>query len=97
MVNEPPSILPAVSAECECQWKPRAVRFGANRMSFAPPVIRILTDQDEGMGPEVEDYVACWFEIAMTGVEGEGTKQIVTLGTDFKYSLNDRHVTVRKS
>jgi hypothetical protein len=70
-------------------------------------VSRILTDQDEGMGPEVGDYVACWFEIDMTGVEGEDAKQIslradawasaMTLGTDFKYSLNGRHVTVLKS
>jgi hypothetical protein len=60
-------------------------------------VNRILTDEDEGMGPEIEDYVACWFEIELVGIEGEGAKQIVTLGTDFKYSLNGRHVTVRKS
>ena len=70
-------------------------------------VSRILTDQDEGMGPEVEDYVACWFEIDITGFEGEDVTQIslradawasaMTLGTDFKYSLNGRHVTLRKS
>jgi len=70
-------------------------------------VSTILTDHDEGMGPEVEDYVACWFEIDMTCVEGEDATQIslradawasaMTLGTDFKYSLNGRHVTVRKS
>jgi hypothetical protein len=70
-------------------------------------VSRILTDQDEGMGLEVEDYIACWFEIDMTGIEGEHATQIslradawasaVTLGTDFKYSFNGRHVTVRKA
>jgi hypothetical protein len=60
-------------------------------------VSRILTDQEEGVGPEVEDYVASWFEIEVTGVEGEGAKQIVTLNTDFNYWLNGRHVTVRKS
>jgi hypothetical protein len=70
-------------------------------------VSRILTDRDEGMGPEVEDYVACWLEINMTRIEGEHATQIslradawalaMTLGTDFKYSLNGRHVTVRKS
>lgn len=26
-------------------------------------VSRLLTDGDEGMGPEVEDYIACWCEI----------------------------------
>ena len=70
-------------------------------------VSRILTDRDEGMGPEVEEYVAVWFEIEMTGIEGEHATQIslradawalaMTLGTDLKYSLNGRHVTVRKS
>jgi hypothetical protein len=24
---------------------------------------RLLTDRDEGMGSEVEDYAACWIEI----------------------------------
>ena len=37
-------------------------------------VNRILTDQEEGMGPEIEDYVACWFEIELAGIEGEGAK-----------------------
>jgi hypothetical protein len=58
-------------------------------------VSKILTDRDEGMGPEIEDYVACWFELDMTCVEGEDAKQIMILCTDFKYSLNGRHVTVR--
>jgi len=59
------------------------------------------------MGTEIQDYVACWFEIHMTGVGGKDTEQIslrddawasaVTFGTDFKYSLNGRHVTMRKS
>ena len=26
-------------------------------------VRRLLTDRDEGMGMEVEDYIACWIEI----------------------------------
>jgi hypothetical protein len=26
---------------------------------------RLLTDLDEGMGIEVEDYVACWIEITV--------------------------------
>lgn len=26
---------------------------------------RLLTDRDEGMGTEVEDYIACWMEITV--------------------------------
>lgn len=69
-------------------------------------VSRILTDEDECMGPEIEDYVACWFEIEMASVEGEGAEQFslradawkrtVTFSTDFKYSLDGRRVAVRK-
>ena len=70
-------------------------------------VSRILTDQEEGMGPEIEDYVACWFEIDVADAEGEDTTRVslrvdaselaMALGTDFKYSLDGRNVTVRKS
>jgi len=28
-------------------------------------VSRLLTDRDEGMGTEVEDYTACWIEITV--------------------------------
>ncbi len=69
-------------------------------------VNRILTDNDESMGPEVEDYVACWFEIEVIKVEGEDAARhqrtdawtcAVALCTDFKYTLDGRRVTVRKS
>lgn len=69
-------------------------------------VSRILTDEDECMGPEIGDYVASWFEIEMAGAEGEAAAQAslradawrrtVTLGTDYKYSLDGRRVVVRK-
>ena len=69
-------------------------------------VSRILSDSDEGMGTVVEDYVACWYEIEMTGVEGEGNaefasqpdawKRTVTLCTDYRYSLDGRRVALRK-
>lgn len=67
---------------------------------------RVLTDDDECMGPEVRDYVAAWFEIELAVAESEDAGQhslrddawrrTMTLGTDFRYSLDGRRVAVRK-
>ena len=57
---------------------------------------RLLTDRDEGMGIEVEDYIACWIEITVHEPRDMDPKQIVLLGTDFQYWLNGRQVTLRK-
>ena len=59
-------------------------------------VRRLLTDQDEGMGSEVEDYTACWIEIAVDEPSDMDAKQVVLLGTDFQYRLNGRRVAIRK-
>jgi hypothetical protein len=58
-------------------------------------VDRLMTDQDEGMGLEVEEYAVCWIEITLER-RGMGAKQVVLLGTDFQYRLNGRRVTLRK-
>lgn len=57
---------------------------------------RLLTDRDEGMSTEVEDYTACWIEITVDEPSDMDAKQIVLLGTDFQYRLNGRPVTLRK-
>ena len=57
---------------------------------------RLLTDCQEGMGIEVEDYVACWIEITVDQPSDIESKQVVLLGMDFQYRLNGRRVTVRK-
>jgi hypothetical protein len=54
---------------------------------------RLLTDWEEGMGVEIEDYTACWIEITVDG----GAKQVVLLGTDSQYWMNGRRVILRKS
>src|ERR1700760_2009669 len=68
---------------------------------------RILSDEDESMGPEIEEYVVSWFEIEMLDAddasaaqaasEADAWRRTVTLGTDFQYSLDGRRVAVRKS
>jgi hypothetical protein len=59
-------------------------------------VSRLLTDRDEGMGIEVEDYVACWMEITVVEPGNVDPKQVLFLGTDFQCWLNGRVVTLRK-
>jgi hypothetical protein len=60
-------------------------------------VTRFMSDEDLGIGPEIEDYVACWVEVALDGVAGDGARQILTMGTDSRYSINGRHVQLRKA
>ena len=55
-----------------------------------------LTDGDEGMGIEVEDYIACWMEITVAEPSDMDPKQVVLLGTDFQCRLNGRRVTLRR-
>jgi hypothetical protein len=58
-------------------------------------VTRTLSDKEEGLGPEIEDYVACWIEISLDG-ETCPTMNNVVLMTNCRYSLDGRFVTVRK-
>ena len=57
---------------------------------------RLLTDWEEGMGVEIEDYTACWIEITVDEPSYMDAKQVVLLGTDFQCRLNGRPVTLRK-
>ena len=59
-------------------------------------VRRLATDWDEGMGVEIEDYVACWIEITVDQPSDRDARQFVLLGTDSQYRLNGRRVIVRK-
>jgi hypothetical protein len=57
---------------------------------------RLLSDRDEGMGIEVEEYIAWWIEIIVDEPRDTDASQVVLLGTDFQYRLNGRRVTLRK-
>ena len=59
-------------------------------------VDRLLTDRDEGMGSEVEDYIARWMEITVDEPSDMDAKQVVLLGADFQPRLSGRLVTLRK-
>jgi len=58
-------------------------------------VIRTLSDEEEGLGPEAEDYVACWFELQCEGENSPRLSKLVFM-TDDRYLLDGRHVTIRK-
>jgi len=59
-------------------------------------VERLLSDRDEGMGIEVDEYIAWWIEITVDEPSDMDANQVVLLGTDFQYRLNGRLVTIRK-
>jgi hypothetical protein len=50
----------------------------------------------KGMSTEIEDYTACWIEIAVDQPSDMDAKQVVLLGTDFQYRLNGRPVILLK-
>jgi hypothetical protein len=56
---------------------------------------RLLSDRNEGMGIEIEDYTACWIEITVDEPDMDA-KQVVLLGMDFQHRLNGRRVTLGK-
>lgn len=68
----------------------------ATAMTICATVVRLLSDRDEGMGIEVEDYTARWIEIRVDELSDMDAKQVVLFGTDFEYRLNGRRVTLRK-
>lgn len=70
---------------------------GSPGTTIRATVGRQLTDREEGMGVEIEDYIACWIEITVDGLSDLDAKQVVLLGTDFLYRLNGRPVTLRKT
>jgi hypothetical protein len=57
---------------------------------------RLLSDREQGMGIEIEDYTACWIEITVDEPGDTDAQQVVLLGMDFQYRLNGRPITVRK-
>ena len=56
---------------------------------------RLLTDWEEGMGVEIEDYTALWIEITLDEPRDMDAKQVILFGTDFRYRLNGRPVNLR--
>ena len=59
-------------------------------------VSRILSDQQEGLSPEAEDYISCWLEISPEHQGTLGQTQTIVLRADWKYYMDGREVEIRK-
>ena len=74
-----------------------SVKFGdPPEQDVLASVSRILSDQQEGLSPEAEDYVAFWMELATDRDDGKAGLLIVTFGTDSQYYVDGRRVTLQK-
>jgi hypothetical protein len=62
---------------------------------IAAKYLRQISSQATGMGVAIEDYCACWIEIAVDEPSDMDVNQVVLLGTDFRYRLNGRPIAVR--
>jgi hypothetical protein len=68
----------------------------APEASARATVSRFLSDRQEGLSPEVENYVSCWMEITLDHQETLAHTQTIALCTDWKYYLDGREVKIRK-
>jgi hypothetical protein len=82
--------------ELQCGDRIELLYEDAPATTICATVARVLTDQEEGMSTEVEDYIACWVEITVDEPCDMDVKQCVLLGTDCQYRLNGRRINIRK-
>jgi hypothetical protein len=82
-----PSLLPGDRIEISFIDVPRQVEYAT--------VSSALTDQQEGLGPEIEDYIACWLEVRADDCSS-GKRRSISMGTDLQYSMDGHRITVRK-
>lgn len=59
-------------------------------------VSRFLSDQQEGLSPEAQNYVSCWMEITIDQQENGAHTQTIAFCTDWKCYLDGREVKIRK-
>ncbi len=55
-----------------------------------------LSDQQEGLSPEIEDYVACWLEVSFASCQDAQGHRSISFGTDYRYSMDGRELSLRK-
>ncbi|HEV2576462.1 MAG TPA: hypothetical protein VGU25_04550 [Acidobacteriaceae bacterium] len=58
-------------------------------------VQRQVSDRQEGLAPEIEQYVDYWLEINCAGDDAEKTRYVAQLTTG-RYWSDGRYVTIRK-
>jgi hypothetical protein len=60
-------------------------------------ISRFLSDHEEGLSPEAEDYIFCWLEISFEPQGLLAQTHTIALRADRKYFMDGREVTIRKS
>jgi len=60
-------------------------------------VSRFLSDRQEGLSPEAEDYIFWWLEISPEHQSNLGPTQTIALRADRKYFMDGREIEIRKS
>ena len=58
-------------------------------------VRRKVSDRQEGLAPEIEQYVEYWLEISCAGDDAQTTRYVAQLTTG-RYWTDGRYVTIRK-
>jgi hypothetical protein len=59
-------------------------------------VRRLLSDEQEGLSPEAEDYCIDWLEISLDNHDPSAQTQTIVLGADWKYYMDEREVKICK-
>jgi len=60
-------------------------------------VRRVLSNRQEGLSPEAEDYIFCWLEVSPEDPGTLAQTQTIALRTDWKYFMEDgSEVEIRK-
>jgi hypothetical protein len=68
----------------------------APSLSTRATVNRLLSDEQEGLSPEAEDYCFIWLEISLENQELLTQTQTIVLGADWKYYMDGREVKICK-
>lgn len=68
----------------------------ASGQSARATVSRLLSDDQEGLSREAEDYFLLWLEISIEHQGTLGQLQTIVLGTDWKYYMDGREVEICK-
>jgi hypothetical protein len=55
-----------------------------------------LSDEQEGLSPEAEDYIFCWLEISPDNQGSLAKTQTIVLCSDWKYYMDGREVRISK-
>ena len=59
-------------------------------------VSRLLSDAQEGLSPEAEDYCVVWLEISLDNPDSLAQTQTIVFGTDWRYYMDGREVKICK-